>query len=100
MLNEKNKKLCAEVIKKYGTGKQTVKIAEECAELIQAIAKLMGGNRSREVWINYAEELVDVIVMTEQAKQMLSMTDEEVNELAEYKLVKALGKEELPFTTD
>ena len=100
MLNEENKKLCAKVIKKYGKTKQTIKVAEECGELVRAASRVLAGNLSNAAWENYAEEVVDVIVMTEQARQMLQMSDEEINKLAKYKLTKALEKEELPFTTD
>ncbi len=68
----------------YGLDNQTDKIIEECAELIQALAKL----ESRE---NTIEEIADVQIML---KQMLYLLDceKEVEKVMGYKINRQLER--------
>ncbi len=68
----------------YGLDNQTDKTIEECAELIQALAKL----ESRE---NTIEEIADVQIML---KQMIYLLDceEEVKKVIEYKINRQLER--------
>ena len=68
----------------YGLDNQTDKTIEECAELIQALAKL----ESRE---NTIEEIADVQIML---KQMLYLLDceEEVEKVMAYKINRQLER--------
>lgn len=68
----------------YGLDSQTDKTIEECAELIQALAKL----ESRE---NTIEEIADVQIML---KQMLYLLDceKEVEKVVEYKINRQLKR--------
>jgi hypothetical protein len=63
-------------IKKFGKDKQMDMIIEECSELIKCIVKLRRYN-GNEVWRQKTlEEVADVMLMMEQAVQMLSTSDE------------------------
>ena len=56
-----------DIIKFYGIGHQTIKLEEECAELIAAIARFNGdGDPCEEHAEQILEELADVILVTEQ----------------------------------
>ncbi len=68
----------------YGLDNQLNKTIEECAELIQALAKL----ESRE---NTIEEMADVQIML---KQMLYLLDceKEVEKVVEYKINRQLKR--------
>ncbi len=57
--------------RKWGIGAQVDMVVEECSELIQAISK---GKRKglSEVQVNLTEELVDVEIMVEQLKVIMS----------------------------
>lgn len=69
-------KLLLENIKQNGKDKQVLKTIEECAELIQALAK--GDN------LNIAEEMADVLIMIDQLK--LIFNNERLVE--EFKVIK------------
>lgn len=69
-------KLLLENIKQNGKDKQVLKTIEECAELIQALAK---GDK-----LNIAEEMADVLIMIDQLK--LIFNNERLVE--EFKVIK------------
>ena len=87
MLNEENRKLCAEVVKKNGHGMQMIKAVEEFSELTQAICKTFGPDADME---NAREELADAEVMIEQLLIIFGVTDEEQNERSKEKLLRTL----------
>ena len=90
MLNNKNAMLCAKIIKKYGTSKQMLKAGEECTELAQAIFRTAQDGSNWHYMDNLIEELVDVIVMTEQLVLITGLTKDKINEKAREKLERAL----------
>ena len=104
MLNDENKRLCGEVLDKYGYSNQLLKLGEECTELAQAIFRLAQGEIDKVTVSNLVEEFIDVYVVQEQILQHWKGRDlvpkRLFNELASTKLIKALEKEELPFTDD
>jgi hypothetical protein len=70
-------------------------VIEECSELQKAICKMFRVQDKQEYkdrYCNYIEELVDVIVMCQQMLLAEKISMEEVNELAQAKLVTALEK--------
>ncbi len=79
-------KIFKKSIEVYGKEVQSRQAMEECAELIQAINKMI----RYPDWItsesNLAEEIADVEIMIFQLKQMYSIEDDMVEE---YKLMKA-----------
>ena len=90
MLSEENKKLCWQVLSKYGIENQRRMVIEECSELTKAVCKMFR-EPSNEHYLNYIEELVDVIVMSQQMLLAENINMEDVNKMAEAKLVLALG---------
>ena len=91
MLSEENKNLCWDVLAKYGTQNQRRMVIEECSELQKAVCKLFREPDSNEYYRNYIEELVDVIVMSQQMLLAENISMEDVNKMAEAKLALALG---------
>ena len=74
MLSEENKRLCWDVLAKYGTMNQRRMIIEECSELQKAVCKLFREPDNNEHYRNYIEELVDVIVMAQEMLQVINLT--------------------------
>lgn len=92
MLNDQNKKMCWEVLAKYGCEHQMGMVVEECAELQKAVCKIIrdDGRVTDAHDENFREELVDVIVVCQQMFLALKMTDDEINRRAGAKLERAL----------
>ena len=92
MLNDQNKKMCWEVLAKYGCEHQMGMVVEECAELQKAVCKIIrdDGRVTDAHDENFREELVDVIVVCQQMFLALKMTDDEINKRAGAKLERAL----------
>ena len=90
MLDEENKKLCWDVLAKFGTRNQRRMIIEECAELQKAVCKLFREPDNNEYYHNYIEELVDVIVMAQEMLLDENISMEDVNDMVEEKLLRAL----------
>lgn len=92
MLNDQNKKMCWEVLAKYGCEHQMGMVVEECAELQKAVCKIIrdDGRVTDSHDENLREELVDVVVVCQQMFLALKMTDDEINRRAGEKLERAL----------
>lgn len=92
MLNDQNKKMCWEVLAKFGCEHQMGMVVEECAELQKAVCKIIrdDGRVADAHDENFREELVDVIVVCQQMFLALKMTDDEINKRAGAKLERAL----------
>ena len=88
MLNAENTRLCWYLLAKFGVNNQYYKIMEEAAELIEAASHLAQGDGDKE---NFLEEMVDVIVVSQQFFNNENITDEKVNEIARAKILRALG---------
>ena len=85
-----------DVIKNYGIVSQLGVATEELAELIQAINKMNrltgdteGYCKGRE---HLAEEIADVIVCIDQLKTIYHITDAEITEIANYKILRQLER--------
>ena len=90
MLSEENKRLCWDVLAKYGTMNQRRMIIEECSELQKAVCKLFREPDNNEHYRNYIEELVDVIVMAQEMLLEENVSMDDVNGMAREKLLRAL----------
>lgn len=92
MLNDQNKKMCWEVLAKFGCEHQMNMVIEECSELQKAVCKIYrdDGHITDAHDENFREELVDVIVVCQQMFLALKMTDDEINKRAGAKLERAL----------
>lgn len=84
MTKQETEQYIQKIANYYGLDNQLNKTIEECAELIQALAKL----ESRE---NTIEEIADVQIML---KQMLYLLDceKEVEKVMEYKINRQLER--------
>ena len=63
-----------EAIKRWGAQAQTIKLVEECGELIQAVAKWQNARTDlnrQAMALNCIEEIADVEIMIEQFKKIL-----------------------------
>ena len=89
MLSEENKKLCWQVLSKYGIENQRRMVIEECSELQKAVCKMFRED-SNEHYLNYIEELVDVIVMAQEMLLDENISMDDVNAMAKEKLLRAL----------
>lgn len=83
------KEICKKAIEKWGTTKQLNMIIEECSELIKAISKYQRyKHKHNEEWrLKAVEEIVDVQIMIEQGKLMLT-TEEEFEQIRYEKLAR------------
>lgn len=97
MLNEENKKLCWQVLSRYGVENQQRMVIEECAELQKAVCKLFRDKAKKQgkYKINFLEELVDVIVMCQQMILAENISNEMLNNMAKIKLERALKDENI-----
>lgn len=84
--------MCWEVLARFGCENQMNMVIEECAELQKAVCKIIrdDGHVTDAHDENLREELVDVIVVCQQMFLALKMTEEEINNRAGAKLVRAL----------
>lgn len=85
-----------DIIKNYGIVSQLGVATEELAELIQAINKMnrLAGNTEgyRKGREHLAEEIADVIVCIDQLKTIYHITDAEITEIANYKILRQLER--------
>ena len=72
---------CEKIFNHYGREKQLVQLQEELGELQAAVAREIAGKGN-----NMNEELADVAIMVEQFIHSDSETEQDINELIQYKL--------------
>ena len=89
MLSEAVQKMCATAVARFGKGAQLVILIEECSELCKEACKALRDNERTE---KLTEELVDVMVMCEQLRQMLLVSDDEINRMAEEKMRRTMKR--------
>jgi NTP pyrophosphatase (non-canonical NTP hydrolase) len=77
-----DKNVIAHSIEFYGQDKQLVVCMEECAELQQAISKHIRGKANRD---NEIEELADVLICVEMARQIFNIDNKEINAMIKQK---------------
>lgn len=95
MTNDSRNEILKEAIDYYGEFNQHSVAQEECGELIQAISKWLRAVKPSDQ-LNarnlIRDEMADVYVMLEQLKMMHSITDKELNQQIDYKLVRLRGR--------
>ena len=78
----------------FGKENHDIQLIEECAELIQAIAKVTKREKIHDVHINdyehLIEEIADVELLLEHCKHHHNITDDEVEEMKNRKVNKCL----------
>ena len=73
----------------YGEEKQSTVCMEECAELIQAISKMIRRNGElSEKDHDHLEEVADVLICIEMLKQMYMISEDKINKWIEKKQAK------------
>lgn len=79
------------IINHYGVNSQQRKFAEEVFELQEAITKAINPiNVERKFSI--AEEIADCIVLLTQFKEYYQITDEQINDIIDYKIDRQLKR--------
>lgn len=95
MTNDSRNEILKEAIDYYGEFNQHSVAQEECGELIQAISKWLRAVKPSDQ-LNarnlIRDEMADVYVMLEQLKIMHSISDKELNQQIDYKLVRLRGR--------
>lgn len=82
-------KMCEKALEKWGVDAQLVMVIEECSELIKEATKSLRGHQRRE---NIKDELADVVVMCEQLRIILGLTEEDLENIAEAKMLRAMQR--------
>lgn len=99
-MNEKQKEICQKVADIYNA-KQLIVAMEECAELIQAISKylrLLGDgqpiacDKVPGAYENIAEECADVLIMIEQLRWVIGISDEHLSKMIDKKLERTIRR--------
>ena len=82
-------KMCEKAVEKWGVDAQLVILIEECSELTKEATKMLRGHGRRE---NMIEELADVTVMCEQLRIILGLTEEDLENIAEAKMIRTMER--------
>ena len=71
------------MIEIFGEEHQLILVTEECAELIKEVTKHLRGEDNRA---NIIEEAADVLIMIRYLQLILNISDEDLNQMIEFKL--------------
>ena len=71
------------MIEMFGEEHQLILVTEECAELIKEVTKQLRGAANKQ---GILEEAADVLIMIRYLQLILHISDEELNEMIEYKI--------------
>lgn len=74
----------------YGYDVESIKLIEEMAELTQAITKHRESKDKARTLKEIKNEMADVLVVMEQMKFLLNITDEELEKIKEFKINRQL----------
>lgn len=74
----------------YGYDVESIKLVEEMSELTQAICKHRESKDKAKTLKNIKGEMADVYVVLEQMKYLLNISDEDIEELKEFKINRQL----------
>ena len=86
------------IARHHGAYEQLSVCQEECAELIQAISKLLREKRGEDVetmnasMVRITEEIADVELMLEQVVILTGIRREDVDSVKRYKIARELGR--------
>lgn len=86
-------KVLAECIMRYGVQFQSNMVMEECAELIQAVNKVLRNGASNvEIFNNLVEEIADVYLVIEQLKMIYLIDDSSIEDIMIQKITRQNNK--------
>lgn len=74
----------------YGYDRQSIKLVEEMSELTQAICKHRESKDKAKSLVEIKNEMADVLVVIEQMKYLLNISEEQLEEIKEYKIDRQL----------
>ena len=84
------------IIEHYGADKQLTVHMEECAELIQALSKILRNKDDKEAFNacveHLTEEIADVLVCINQMQIIFDISDEALSDIISYKLVRQMRR--------
>lgn len=80
------------IAKTYDKESNMIVAMEECAELTQAISKVIRKSNNETVFVNLIEEIADVIICIEIIKQSLHIRDVEIESMIENKMKRNLSR--------
>lgn len=81
-----DKDIIRETIEIFGIKNQTIVCAEELAELIQAITKIMRKDGSESIArYNLLEEMADTVICIEQLKEIYEIQEDDLKEMIAFK---------------
>lgn len=88
--------ICKKAVDIFGKNAQLNMVIEECAELIQAVSKVIRSkdkdNLHTLIFANLIEEIADVELMLLQLKYMFKIDDSYIEQEKERKLKRLLGR--------
>lgn len=86
-------RVLAECIMRYGVQFQSNMVMEECAELIQAVNKVLRKGASNvEIFNNLVEEIADVYLVIEQLKMIYLIDDSSIEDIMIQKITRQNNK--------
>lgn len=71
------------MIELFGEEHQLILTMEECSELIKEVSKYLRGEDNKN---NIIEEAADVLIMIRYLQLILNISDEDLNQMIEFKL--------------
>lgn len=77
-----------EIIDKLGEHNQMIKCVEELTELSQVLCKVLSSDDSGATKDKAIEEIADVEIMLNQIKIILDISDEEIANMKNYKIIR------------
>lgn len=100
-MTDLQKKQCKQIFDTYGKIPQLDMLGEECAELMHSVCKYkrkmrygtqQEANRAKDSMVG---EMADVLIMIQQIKDGLGITDNEIDAFINYKLKRQLERIEM-----
>lgn len=84
------------IIEHYGADKQLTVHMEECAELIQALSKILRNKDDKEAFNacieHLTEEIADVLVCINQLQLIFDISDETLSDMIGYKVLRQMRR--------
>lgn len=85
-MTEIDKESIQKILNHYGMKHQSLKCAEEMAELQVLILQDANSDYKKVPIVDIVEEVADVYIMLEQVKMIYHITDDDIKRIVDYKL--------------
>lgn len=73
---------------------------EECAELIQAISKMIRKDKTDKNYVNLTEEIADVLICLNMLTKIFNIKDEDIQKWIRYKQIRQHARDEDKINSD